>query len=173
MAQVRDMIKIDVAPEIVWRILPRHIAVENADQQAWQSSYEGDEHSGLEPRPGVAEIKDYEPSSLGLVSQPQQQPHSWGELTIPILRKNGMIRQAFATFSVESHEQGTVVRMSIDYNVVMPGVVITGWGKRISLGPGLLGKLFMYPRVGRRLLRSIQKTLMDLKQQIEAGQVVA
>lgn len=172
MAQVRDMIKINVAPEIVWRILPRHIAVENADQQAWQSSYEDDEHRGLEERSGYAG-KDYEPSSLGLVSQPQRRPQNWGELTIPILKRNSMIRQAFATFSVESHEQGTVVRMSIDYNVVMPGVVLTGWGKRVSLGPGLLGKLFMYPRVGRRLLRSIQKTLMDLKKQIEAGHVVA
>ena len=167
MAQVRDIIKINVAPEIVWQVLTRHIAAESG------ADYEADEHRALGARPLAAARKGYEPSPLGLLSHPEEGPQIWGELTTPILTGNGLLKRARATFLVESHDQGTVVRMSIDYTLVMPAVMLTGWGKRFSLGPGLLGKFMLYPRVGRRLLRSIRYTLLDLKQQIEAGEEAA
>ena len=167
MAQVRDIIKINVAPEIVWQVLTRHVTAESG------GDYEADDHRALENRPLVDAGKGYEPTPLGLLSHPKVKPQSWGELTMPILKRDLLLNGARATFSVESHDQGTVVRLSIDYQLVMPAVALVGWGKRFSLSPGLLGKLMLYPRAGRMLLRSIQVTLLDLKQQIEAGEEVA
>ena len=167
MAQVRDIIKINVAPEIVWQVLTRHVTAESG------GDYEADDHRALEARPLVDAGKGYEPTPLGLLSHPEEAPRTWGELTMPILKRDSLLQGACATFSVESHDQGTVVRLSIDYKLKMPGVTFVGWGKRFTLSPGLLGKLMLYPRVGRMLLKGIRNTLLDLKQEIEAGKEAA
>ena len=167
MAQVRDIIKINVAPEIVCQVLARHVAAESG------GDYEDDAHRALGARFLVDAGKGYEPTPLGLLSHPKAKPQTWGELTMPILKRDLLLNGARATFSVESHDQGTVVRLSIDYKLALPGVTLVGWGKRFSLSPGLLGKLMLYPRVGRMLLKVIQKTLLDLKLQIEAGEKAA
>jgi len=173
MAQVRDIIKINVAPEIVWQVLTRHVAAESG------GDYEAVDHRALKALPlidagkGVDAGKGYEPTPLGLLTHPEEEPRTWGELTMPILKRDSLLQRACATFSVESHDQGTVVRLSIDYKLVMPAVDLVGWGKRFTLSPGLLGKLMLYPRVGRLLVKSIRYTLLDLKQQIEAGQETA
>ncbi len=167
MAQVRDIIKIDVAPEIVWQFITRHVAAESG------GNYEDDDHRPLEARPLVDASKGYEPTPLGLLSHPEEDARIWGELTVPILKWDHLVQRAVAIFSVESHDQGTVVRMSIDYNLIMPAVGLVGWGKRFSFSTGLLGKLMLYPRVGRLLLKSIRKTLLDLKHLIEAGEEAA
>ncbi len=164
MAQVRDIIKINVAPEIVWQVLARHVAAESG------GNYEDDAHRAVGARSRVNAGKSYEPSPLGLLSHPKEEPQTWGELTMPILQRDSLLQQSCATFSVESHDQGTVVRLSIDYKLVLPGVALVGWGKRFSFSPGLLGKLMLYPRVGRMLLKAIRNTLLDLKQQIESGE---
>jgi len=92
---------------------------------------------------------------------------------MPILKRDSLLQRACASFSVESHDQGTVVRLSIDYKLDLPGVTLVGWGKRFTLSPGLLGKLMLYPRVGRMLLGAIRHTLLDLKLQIEADEKAA
>ena len=167
MAQVRDIIKINVAPEIVWQVLARYVAAESA------GNYEDDTHLSQDTCCPADAGKGYEPTPLGILSHPEEEPQTWGELTMPILQSYGLLHRACATFSVESHDQGTVVRLSIDYKLALPGVTLVGWGKRFSLSPGLLGKLMLYPRVGRMLLKVIRKTLLDLKLQIEAGEKVA
>ena len=167
MAQVRDIIKINVAPEIVWQVLARHVAAESG------GNHEDDANRALGARSRVAAGKGYEPTPLGLLSHPEEEPQTWGELTMPILKTDSLLQRACATFSVESHNQGTVVRLSIDYKLELPGVTLVGWGKRFTLSPGLLGKLMLYPRVGRILLKAIRNTLLDLKVQIEAGEEAA
>jgi len=167
MAQVRDIIKINVAPEIVWQVLARHVAAESGE------NYEDDT---LQAPGGCSPVdagNGYEPTPLGLLSHPEEEPKTWGELTMPILQRHSLLQRACATFSVESHNQGTVVRLSIEYKLALPGVTLVGWGKRFSLSPGLLGKMMLYPRVGRMLLRVIRNTLLDLKLQIEAGEKAA
>ena len=167
MAQVRDIIKINVAPEIVWQVLARHVAAESG------GNYEDDAHRALGARSPVDAGKGYEPTPLGPLSHPEEKPLTWGELTMPILQRHSLLQWACATFSVESHDEGTVVRLSIDYKLALPGVTLVGWGKRFSLSPGLLGKLMLYPRVARMLLKVIRNTLLDLKLQIEAGEKAA
>ena len=167
MAQVRDIIKINVAPEIVWQVLARHVAAESG------GNYEDDAHRALGARSLVDAGKGYEPTPLGLLSHPEEEPQNWGELTMPILQRYSLLQRACATFSVESHDQGTVVRLSIDYKLALPRVTLVGWGKRFSLSPGLLGKLFLYPRVARMLSRGIRNTLLNLKLQIEASEDAA
>ncbi len=163
MAQVRDIIKINVAPEIVWQYLSQHVVAERSE------NYEAYDRRALEARPLVDAGKGYGLTSLWLLSHPEEEPQIWGELTMPILKKDSLVRRAWATFSVESHDQGTVVRLSIDYKLVFPGVALVGWGKRFSISLGLLGNLMLYPRVGRLLLKSVRNTLLDLKLQLEAG----
>ena len=82
MAEVRDIIKIKVAPEIVWQVLTRHVAAESG------KIYEVDDHRALEARPLVDARKGYGPTSLGLLSHPEEKPLTWGELTMPILKRD-------------------------------------------------------------------------------------
>ncbi len=92
---------------------------------------------------------------------------------MPVLVEDPMVQRAWATFFVESHDQGAVVRLSIDYKLIVPAVNVVGWRKRFTLSPGLLGKVVLYPRVGRLLLKSIRHNLLDFKQYMETGEYLA
>ena len=164
MAQVRDIIKIDVSPEIAWEILVRSVVTESC------GDCEVNDRRALEARPRADAEIGYELSPLGLLSYPEAEPQPWGEIILPILVDDAMVKRAWATFFVESHDQGTVVRLSIDYKLVVPALEVVGWRRHFTLSPGLLGKLVLYPRVGRLLLKSIRYNLLDFKQYMEAGE---
>ena len=167
MAEVRDIIKINVAPDTVWKVLAHHV-----DSQSG-GSYEVKDRRSLQERPSIDLGRRYNESSFGLLAPPEGEAQQWGEISMSVFERDYLLRCACATFSVTSHDQGTVVGMSIDYKAVSPGVALVGWGKRLGLSTGILGLIMLYPRLGRLLLKAVRNTLADLKKYIETGQEYA
>ena len=95
-----------------------------------------------------------------------------GETTLRIYEKDFFLERAYASFSLDGDSEGTVVSLSIDFKVASPGVVLVGWGKRLSLSLGLLGKVMLYPSTGKLLLKIVHDTLVGLKVYMEAGETV-
>ena len=95
-----------------------------------------------------------------------------GETTLRIYEKEFALERAYASFSLDGDSRGTVVSLSIDFTVAPPGVVLAGWGKRLRLSLGFLGKVMLYPSMGKLLLKIVHDTLEGLKEYMEAGETV-
>ena len=167
MAEVRDIIKINVAPDRVWDVLAQHVASQSG------GSYEVKDRRVPQDSPSPEQGIRYDTSSFGLIAPPEEEAQDRGEISMSVFERDYLLKCACATFSVTSHDGGTVVGMSIDYKAVSPGVALVGWGKRLGLSTGILGLIMLYPRLGRLLLKAVRNTLADLKKYIETGQEYA
>jgi len=156
MATIRDEIKIDATLEDVRKVLDRLLRGSGGEDGApdhaegWLDV--GESHSGL-----------------GLVNQPADQKRICQRL----YGTDFLLERACACFSLEGDSQGTVVRMDITYQVASPGFVVVGWGKRLTLSLGPLGRFMLFPSMGRLLSKAVRDTLAGIKVRVEAGETAS
>ena len=156
MARVADEIKIDAALEDVRNVL--NGLLRDSGGEDWAPDH-------AEGWPDVGESH----FGLGLVNQPAQQKPTCRRL----YETDFLLESACACFSLEGNSQGTIVRMDITYRVASPGFVVVGWGKHLRLSLGPLGRIMLFPSMGRMLLKAIRDTLAGIKVRVEAGKTAS